>query len=93
MLDTLIHELTQLQVDRKPGLAIAKKKSKDFHRRPLEGLQHWQVLELRVVEPPYVAVRVVPDLLGQAFAGLDDPAVWRGVSHASRVVGRPLQQG
>ena len=55
VLDTLVHELT-LQMDREPGLAIAEKKSKDL-QRPLVGLQHWKVLELRVVEPTQVAVR------------------------------------
>ena len=91
MLDALIYELPQLQVDGEPGLAIAEQKGKDFHRRPLEGLQHRLVLELRVVEPPQVAVRVVPELVGELFTGLDDPAVRRGVGHAGCVVGRLLQ--
>ena len=34
VLDAFVHELAQLQVDRKPGLAVAKKKRKDLHRRP-----------------------------------------------------------
>ena len=77
VLDAFVHELAQLQVDRKPGLAVTKKKRKDLHRRPLEGLQHRQVLELCVVQPTQSAVRVVSELAGQPFAGLDYPAVRR----------------